>query len=53
MTLLHRIRTAAARRAAYHRTLHELSRLSPALAEDLGILPGEAGELARRAVYGR
>jgi uncharacterized protein YjiS (DUF1127 family) len=52
-TLIDRIRAAAARRAAYNATVAELSALPTSLAiEDLGIYPGDARQIARRAVYG-
>ncbi|GAA5070404.1 hypothetical protein KUV65_17305 [Maritalea mobilis] len=49
-----RLRSAAAKRAAYHRTVSELSRIdSQRGIEDLGIFPGDARRIARNAVYGR
>lgn len=47
------IRTAAAKRAAYNRTVSELSSMPTELAiEDLGLFPGDAHKIARKAVYG-
>ena len=40
------------KRAEYRRTVRELSSLSPDVARDLNIYPGDAEEIARRAVYG-
>lgn len=48
------LRVAAQKRAAYNRTVAELSAVSPQLAlEDLGFFPGDARAMARQAVYGR
>jgi uncharacterized protein YjiS (DUF1127 family) len=52
MTLLSQLRDAARKRAAYHRTLNALRGVPDHLAEDLGIYPGDARSLARKAVYG-
>ncbi|MDJ0638862.1 MAG: hypothetical protein QNJ20_08510 [Paracoccaceae bacterium] len=41
------------KRRDYHRTLRELRRLPLDVALDLDIYPGDAKELASRAVYGR
>ncbi len=52
-TLIDRIRSAARKRALYNATVAELSALPTGLAvEDLGIYPGDAHTIARRAVYG-
>ncbi len=50
--ILDQIRSAAARRAAYARTVRELRALPLDVALDLDIYPGDAERLARRAVYG-
>ena len=52
-TLLDTIRTAAARRAAYRRTVRELRSMPLDVALDLDIYQGDAEKIARRAVYGR
>ncbi len=54
MTVIGSIRSALHKRAAYLRTKRELESLPREVAlEDLGIYPGDAGSIARRAVYGR
>lgn len=51
--VFNQIRTAAAKRAAYNRTVAEISAVDARLAiEDLGFYPGDAHEIAHRAVYG-
>lgn len=53
-SIIEQIRIAARQRAAYNRTVAELSAMPVELAvEDLGIFPGDARQIARRAVYGR
>lgn len=52
-TFVARLKTAAQKRAAYSRTVHELSNLPLETALDLDIYPGDAAKIARRAVYGR
>jgi uncharacterized protein YjiS (DUF1127 family) len=53
MTFITTLRTRLAKRAAYQRTRYELANLPTELAiEDLGIYPGDADEIATRAVYG-
>ena len=47
------LRAAARKRAAYNRTVKEISALSNETAWDIGIYPGDAHRLAREAVYGR
>lgn len=48
------LRDAAQKRAAYNRTVAELSAVDVRLAvEDLGFFPGDAPAMAKRAVYGR
>jgi uncharacterized protein YjiS (DUF1127 family) len=47
------LRSVAEKRAAYNRTVAELSRLDRQFAiEDLGIYPGDAHRIAHKAVYG-
>lgn len=47
------LRQAAQKRALYNRTRAEIARLDRRVAiEDLGIYPGDADRIARRAVYG-
>lgn len=47
------IRKAAAQRAAYNRTVAELSAMPVERAvEDLGIFPGDAQKIAYKTVYG-
>jgi uncharacterized protein YjiS (DUF1127 family) len=52
MALFTTLRDAAARRAAYRRTVFELQGLSGRISEDVGIYPGDEKALARQAVYG-
>lgn len=53
MTFINALRTRLAKRAAYKRTRYELANLPTELAiEDLGIYPGDARQIAARAVYG-
>jgi uncharacterized protein YjiS (DUF1127 family) len=53
-SILTTIRTAAAKRAAYHRTVAEISAMPVDRAiEDLGIFPGDARRIAYQSVYGR
>ena len=52
MTFLQSLRRAAANRAAYRRTVDELSHLPLDVALDLGIYRGDAEKIAYRAVYG-
>ncbi|WP_224815478.1 hypothetical protein [Hasllibacter sp. MH4015] len=52
-SILNTIRTAAQKRAAYNRTVAEISAMPTELAvEDLGIFPGDAHSIAYRQVYG-
>lgn len=52
--LLNDLRAAARKRAAYNRTVAEISALPTRLAvEDLGMFPGDAHKIALRTVYGR
>lgn len=53
-SIIAQIRNAAAKRAAYNRTVAEISAMPVDLAvEDLGIYPGDAQAIAARIVYGR
>lgn len=53
MTMIQSLRSAARKRAMYLRTRREIERLPRDLAiEDLGFYPGDAREIATRAVYG-
>ncbi|SLN12125.1 hypothetical protein [Pseudooctadecabacter jejudonensis] len=53
MTMFTTLRDRLAKRAAYNRTRAEIARLPHDLAvEDLGLCPGDAKEIAARAVYG-
>ena len=47
-----RLRTAAARRAAYYRTIHEIEAMPLDVALDLDIFREDARRIARSAVYG-
>lgn len=48
------LRAAAKKRAAYNRTVVEISNLPVERAvEDMGIFPGDAHKIALRTVYGR
>lgn len=49
---LNNVRSEAAKRALYRRTLREIASLSNREAIDLGIFPGDAEQIARQAVYG-
>lgn len=54
MAFFDTLRTAAKKRAAYNRTVAEISAMDTRLAiEDLGIFPGDAHRIAMRTVYGR
>jgi len=53
MTLISDLKTAAQKRAAYHRTVSELRRLPLDITLDLDIYSGDADRIARAAVYGR
>lgn len=53
MTMLNTLRSAMNKRTQYLRTRRELQSLPADLAlEDLGIYPGDADQIARKAVYG-
>jgi uncharacterized protein YjiS (DUF1127 family) len=48
-----RLREAFAKRAAYHQTVREISRLPREISWDLGIFPEDAEKIAWKHVYGR
>lgn len=52
MSLFTHLRAAVRRHAEYQRTLSELRAIPAAMAEDIGIFPGDARRIARSAVYG-
>lgn len=53
MTLITTLRDVVAKRAAYARTRRAIANLPTEFAiEDLGIYPGDAREIASKAVYG-
>ena len=53
LTVLSRLRTAANNQARYRQTRNEIARMPLDVALDLGIYPGDAEELARKAVWGK
>ncbi|NKX44594.1 hypothetical protein [Roseicyclus persicicus] len=52
-SILSRLRSAAAKRAAYHQTVREISAMPLDVALDLGIFREDAEQIAWRHVYGR
>lgn len=52
-SMIARLRFAAEKRAAYNRTVEEISRMPLDVALDLDIYRGDAHKLAYEAVYGR
>ncbi len=52
-TLWTRLTTAARNQARYRQTRNEIARLPVDVALDLGIYPGDAEALARKAVWGK
>ncbi len=52
MSMVQKLKVAAQRRAAFNRTVREIRNMSYETAMDLGIYPGDAETIARRAVYG-
>ena len=52
-SIMTRLRTAAAKRAAFNRTVDEISRMPLDVALDLGIFREDAHRIAHKAVYGR
>jgi uncharacterized protein YjiS (DUF1127 family) len=51
-TLLTRLRAQAAKNAAFRQIRDEIANLTRAEALDLGIFPGDADRIARKAVWG-
>ncbi len=49
---LTQLRSAAAKRAAYTRTVREIKNMPLSVAIDLGIYPPDARKIASEAVYG-
>ncbi|WP_240512250.1 hypothetical protein [Pseudoruegeria sp. SK021] len=52
MSFFNSLRTAAQKRAAFHRTAAELRNMSEATARDLNLVRDDAEKIARTAVYG-
>jgi hypothetical protein len=52
-SIMTRLRTAAAKRAAYHQTAREIANMPLDVALDLGIFREDADRIAYNAVYGR
>ncbi|MEM6610251.1 MAG: hypothetical protein AAF689_16940 [Pseudomonadota bacterium] len=52
MSIMTKIRSARANRAAYNRTVAEIEAMSLGTALDLGLFREDAHLIARRAVYG-
>ena len=52
-SIVTRLRKAAEKRAAYNRTVVEISSMPLDVALDLGIFREDAEKIAMRAVYGR
>lgn len=50
-TLIKRIKTALQNHARYIATRNEIARLPMDVALDIGIFPGDADKIARKAVY--
>jgi uncharacterized protein YjiS (DUF1127 family) len=53
LTVFEKLMTAARNQARYRQTRNEIARLPMDVALDLGIYPGDADELARKAVWGK
>ncbi|MEM0946772.1 MAG: DUF1127 domain-containing protein [Pseudomonadota bacterium] len=51
--LANRLKTAAGRYAEYRKIVDEIEGMSTREANDLGISPSDARQIARSAVYGR
>lgn len=51
-TVLTKLKLAARNRARYRRTRNEIARMPLDVALDLGLYPGDADEIARKAVWG-
>ncbi len=52
-TVIDKLRTAARNQARYRQTRNEIARMPMDVALDLGIYPGDADEIARKAVWGK
>jgi hypothetical protein len=52
MTVIAQLKSAATRRAAYYRTIHEIETMPLDVALDLDIHREDARRIARAAVYG-
>lgn len=52
-SIVNSLRNAAAKRAAYNRTVAEISNMPLDVALDLGIFREDAEKIAYRAVYGK
>lgn len=53
LTVFERLMAAARDRARYRQTRNEIARIPLDVALDLGIYPGDAEDLARKAVWGK
>ena len=53
VSMITRLRNAAAKRAAYNQTVREISRLPREMAWDIGIFREDAEQIAWKHVYGR
>jgi uncharacterized protein YjiS (DUF1127 family) len=53
LTVFDRLMAAARDRARYRQTRNEIARMPLDVALDLGIHPGDAEDLARKAVWGK
>jgi uncharacterized protein YjiS (DUF1127 family) len=53
LTVFDRLIAAARDRARFRQTRNEIARMPLDVALDLGIYPGDADELARKAVWGK
>lgn len=51
--IVNRLRNAAAKRAAYNRTVAEIASMPLDVALDLGLFREDAEKIAMKAVYGR
>ncbi len=51
-TVFEQLMTAARKQASFRRTRDEIARMPTDVALDLGIYPGDADAIARKAVYG-
>lgn len=52
LTMFETLKEAARKRSAYVRTRNEIARMPLDIALDLDIYPGDAAQIARKAVYG-